>query len=97
MGGYYSGRYRTDAWLADGGANDEGYYYKYCMTCGRRTEHDLTICIPCGDRAHSRRSAKQSVTVGNYTVTRYPNGKRYCTCKGFKFRKTCKHTNIAVF
>ena len=26
-----------------------------------------------------------------YTVSRYPNGRTYCTCKGFQFRKTCKH------
>lgn len=28
---------------------DEGYYFDYCASCGRRTEHDDGACIPCSD------------------------------------------------
>lgn len=32
----------------DRGANDEGYYYKYCPLCGRTTEHDpCSGCCKC--------------------------------------------------
>ena len=34
--------------------NDEGYHWKYCHCCRRKTEHDLSYCIPCQDRAVSR-------------------------------------------
>jgi|TARA_R110000824_G_scaffold6506_9_gene30088 hypothetical protein len=42
------------------------------------------------------KATKQARTVfgsngQTYTVTSYPNGRSYCTCKGFQFRKTCKH------
>jgi hypothetical protein len=47
-GGYYAGRYRSDAWFADGGANDEGYNYRHCCNCRDTTEHDLTECLQCG-------------------------------------------------
>jgi len=98
MGGYdTTGRWRSDAWHMDGGANDEGYHNKWCHSCCAETEHDWVNCIPCGDRAVRNRTGKQSSIVGQHTVTRYPNGKRYCTCKGFKFRKQCKHTSIAKF
>ena len=98
MAGYYAGKWRTDAWFADGGANDEGWHRKYCVVCATVTEHGIGCgCVPCGDRAVRRRAGKRAVTVGEYTVTRYPNGKRYCNCKGFKFRKTCKHINMAIF
>jgi hypothetical protein len=66
--------------------NDEGYNYQYCARCGKSTEHDLSNCIPCGDRPSIIRRK-----VGGYTVSTYPNGKSYCNCKGFKYRKTCKH------
>ncbi len=42
--------------------NDEGYHYQHCHCCGRKTEHDLNSCIPCGDRAiarHHRRTEKK--------------------------------------
>ena len=101
MAGYYAGRWRSDAWWEDGGANDEGWHQAFCHSCGKTTEHGRgSGCVPCGDKA-ARRSAyklgKQTTQVGEYTVTRYPNGKRYCTCKGFKFRKQCKHINLANF
>jgi hypothetical protein len=90
MGGYYAGRYRSDAWLADGGGNDE-YWDKYCAACGHVTDHDGSGCAECHNREIRQRSSVKSITVGNYTVKVYPNGTRYCSCKGFKFRKTCKH------
>ncbi|HIE82770.1 MAG TPA: hypothetical protein EYQ00_02500 [Dehalococcoidia bacterium] len=92
MGGYYMGRYRSDAWWADGGANDEGYYYSRCFTCSRETEHERGQgCIPCSDNRRSRNIQVKSVNVGDYTVKTYPDGKKYCSCKGFQFRKSCKH------
>lgn len=45
-----SGRYRSDAWHEDGGANDEGYTHEQCHACGRDTEHERGDCIPCDDR-----------------------------------------------
>ena len=98
MAGYYAGKWRSDAWWEDGGANDEGWHKAYCHVCARTTEHGRgSGCVPCGDKAIRRRLGKQAVQVGAYTVTRYPNGKRYCNCKGFQFRKTCKHINLAKF
>ena len=80
--------------------NDEGYHYRYCGVCGGQAEHDFNGCVDCYNREIRRRAnrrGKQTAKVGEYTVTRYPNGKRYCTCKGFKYRKQCKHTAQAVF
>ena len=102
-GGYSSsGRYRSEAWHMDGGANDEGWHDKYCHSCARVTEHGLTEgCVPCGDRAiRARNSGIRKVIVsgtsGDHTVKIYPGGKKYCSCKGFQFRKTCPHLKKAV-
>ena len=77
--------------------HDLGCRYEYCYTCNRKTEHESGSCISCEYRA-PRRAKKQiqkievSGSKGNtYTVSIYPNGAKYCNCKGFKFRKTCKH------
>ncbi len=68
-GGYDStGRWRSDAWHMDGGANDEGWHYAYCSACGKETEHGRgSGCVPCGDRmvAASRRSVKNRATVNS--------------------------------
>ena len=53
-GGYDStGRWRSEAWHLDGGANDEGWHYRYCSTCGKETEHGRqstgNYCVPCWD------------------------------------------------
>jgi hypothetical protein len=45
-----TGRYRSEAWHEDGGANDEGYTQDQCHTCGEETEHERGECIPCADR-----------------------------------------------
>lgn len=101
MAGYYAGKWRSDAWFEDGGANDEGYYYTQCHICGYKTEHERGgYCIPCTDRTIRRNAGIRKVVVsgssGNHTVKIYPNGKKYCDCKGFKFRKKCSHTAKAV-
>lgn len=71
--------------------NDEGYHYEMCYTCRKKTEHDWTSCIPCGNRkTFSQKIIKQD-KVGEYTVKTYPNGTKFCNCKGFRYRKTCKH------
>ncbi len=101
-GGYDStGRWRSEAWHMDGGANDEGWYHAWCSSCGAKTEHGLSEgCVPCGDRAaaaRARRNSQHKVkvrTVGEHIVKTYPNGKSYCSCKGFQFRKTCKHIGM---
>lgn len=97
-GGYDStGRWRSEAWHLDGGSNDEGFHDKYCHECYRVTEHGITEgCIPCGDRAIRYRNTKVrkvivSGSAGSHTVKIYPNGKKYCDCKGFQFRKDCRH------
>lgn len=33
----------------DSGANDEGYYYHFCNSCYRRTEHEAGSCCQCGE------------------------------------------------
>ena len=97
-GGYDStGRWRSEAWHMDGGANDEGYHDAYCSLCGRTTEHERGDCIPCADYEYRRRSrqvreVKVAGSTGEHTVKIYPNGAKYCSCKGFKFRKSCSHT-----
>ena len=98
-GGYDStGRWRSAAWHMDGGANDEGWYQAWCNYCCKKTEHGLSEgCVPCGDRmarAAARRTKVIVKKVGEYTVKTYPNGKSYCSCKGFQFRKTCKHIGM---
>ncbi len=102
-GGYSGGRWRSAAWWADGGANDEGFYQAYCHACGRTTEHESRgDCVSCYNRALSRRTkstvreVKVAGSSGDHTVKIYPNGKKYCSCQGFKFRKDCKHVRSVV-
>lgn len=99
-GGYVGGRWRSEAWMMDGGANDEGWHNKYCNYCSKNTEHGShssgSYCVTCDDRKRAYR-ARQKVTithVDKYVVKTYPGGKSYCNCKGFQFRKTCKHINM---
>ena len=86
---------RRDMW------NDLGCKMIWCPHCSRKTEHENgTICVEC-ERRYIQRKAKKakqqvrSVTVSKYIVKIYPNGKKYCSCKGFQFRKTCKHLALA--
>ncbi len=76
--------------------NDEGYYWSYCSRCNGKTEHESGSCVSCDNRRLARQSGPRSVTVGDYTVKIYPNGVKYCSCKGFKIRKKCKHTGVAA-
>jgi len=93
----YSGYdFKSEAYRMDGGANDEGWHYRYCHTCNKQTEHGRgSGCVPCGDKAarwnRSVRVVKVAGSSETHTVKIYPNGKAYCSCKGFKFRKTCNH------
>ncbi len=99
--GYGNRKYNRAAYLMDGGANDEGWHSKYCYSCAAVTEHGRGEgCVPCGDKYIFRNSVK-SITVagstGEHTVRLYPNGKRYCSCKSFKYRKTCGHLSKINF
>ena len=38
-----------------------------------------------------RRTDTQYSTINGYTVTRNNEGKMTCECKGYKFRKNCRH------
>ena len=76
--------------------NDEGYHWRYCSRCSDKTEHDSSGCCECHNRAMAHRTGPRSVTIGDYTVKIYPNDAKYCSCKGFKFRKKCKHTGMAA-
>lgn len=59
-GGYDStGRWRSEAWHMDGGANDEGWHHRYCGTCGSETEHARGGgCVSCDNRAVAERARK---------------------------------------
>ena len=61
-GGYVGGRWRSEAWHMDGGANDEGWHHKYCGACGKNTEHGRqstgSYCVPCDDRARYYRAKR---------------------------------------
>ena len=59
-GGYDStGRWRSEAWHMDGGANDEGWHYRYCGACGKETEHARGGgCVECDNRAIRARARK---------------------------------------
>ena len=39
----------------DAGANDEGYYHKWCYACRAKTEHEQGSCCAC----HYRRLYKK--------------------------------------
>ena len=87
--------FKSEAYWADGGANDEGWHYRFCYTCNRKTEHGSqstgSYCVSCDDRRRRNAARVKTHNVEGYVVKEYPNGARYCNCKGFKFRKTCKH------
>jgi len=59
-GGYDStGRWRSEAWHMDGGANDEGWHQAYCNSCGKETEHGRgSGCVPCENRAMRQQARK---------------------------------------
>ena len=89
--------FKSQAWWEDGGANDEGWFKRYCGACGKTTEHGRCVthsyCVPCDNRQRVFRSKVRTHNVEGYVVKEYPNGAKYCNCKGFKFRKTCKHVS----
>ena len=59
-GGYDStGRWRSEAWHMDGGANDEGWHHRYCGACGKETEHARGGgCVECDNRSIRARARK---------------------------------------
>ncbi len=73
-GGYDStGRWRSEAWHMDGGANDEGWHQAWCNYCAKETEHGRgSGCVPCGNRiASSRvRRKKKPVAKSNWRAER---------------------------
>ena len=66
-GGYDStGRWRSEAWHMDGGANDEGWHQAYCNYCGKETEHGRgSGCVPCGDRRLAPKVSRKKAKVAN--------------------------------
>jgi hypothetical protein len=52
-----SSKYDDYAWQQDGGANDEGYHFKWCPYCKCETEHELSECLECFE--YDKRIAKQ--------------------------------------
>ena len=74
-GGYDStGRWRSEAWHMDGGANDEGWHQAYCNRCGKVTEHGRgSGCVPCGDRivaSRVRRKKKANPANSDWKLER---------------------------
>ena len=69
-----TGRWRSEAWHMDGGANDEGWHQAYCSYCGKETEHGRgSGCVPCGDRmsaARNRPKKKASSSNSNWKLER---------------------------
>ncbi len=52
---------RSEAYRVDGGANDEGWHYRYCSICGTEAEHARGGgCVDCDNRAIlARKSNRQ--------------------------------------
>ena len=42
-----------------------------------------------------RRTDTQYWTINGYTITRDNEGKMTCECKGYRFRKNCRHITEA--
>ena len=42
-----------------------------------------------------RRTDTQYWTINGYTITRDDEGKMTCECKGYRFRKNCRHITEA--
>lgn len=61
-GGYDStGRWRSEAWHMDGGANDEGWHQAYCGKCNKETEHGRgSGCVPCGNRIVASNASRKN-------------------------------------
>lgn len=77
-GGYdTTGRWRSAAWHMDGGANDEGWHYRYCGVCGTETEHARGGgCVACDNRAireRVRRDKNPRKMDRNWILTEYEN------------------------
>ncbi len=56
-GGYdRGGRWRSEAWHMDGGANDEGWHYAFCHVCNKETEHGRqctgNFCVECENKGY---------------------------------------------
>ena len=88
--------------------NDEGYHYRYCGACGGKAEHDFNGCVDCHNRALRKRMANKPAPVFDgivnrefiagtpYLVTLRESGKKVCNCKGYIFRKKCKHLEMTT-
>lgn len=54
-----TGRWRSEAWHLDGGANDEGWHNAWCNICCNKTEHARGGgCVKCDNRALEYRMRK---------------------------------------
>ena len=55
----YRARHRYDHYdHPDTGANDEGYYWTFCVPCNAEKTHDLGLCVTCGARNAPRHSQR---------------------------------------
>jgi hypothetical protein len=87
-GGYDStGRWRSEAWHMDGGANDEGWHQAWCSFCGKKTEHGRqstgTFCVPCDNQA---RTVRRSKPKNNTDVSNPHKRDRWATIKMYEAR-----------
>ena len=64
-----TGRWRSEAWHMDGGANDEGWHQRYCSACNKETEHGRqstgSFCVPCSDRRLTPKVSRKKTKVVN--------------------------------
>ena len=99
-----TGRWRSEAWHMDGGANDEGWHQRYCSMCNKETEHGRqstgSFCVPCSDRRLTSNISRKKARVINpnpYKLDRWAILKLYEISEGplYGFLKSLQECNKA--